>query len=68
MWLRVWDKTKEKNGKNTAIYQLHTRVKQNLRMMPFLKEIVEHLLEEIEPHRFMVLLQEDEEISPEIKH
>jgi len=55
----VFDKTKEKDGKNTAIYELHTGVEQNLQTLHFLKGIIERLLRQIEPDRFGVLLEND---------
>ena len=61
MWLRVWDKAKEKDGKNEAIYELHTGVKENFSDMRFWKGIIERLLNNIEPDRFMVDLREDEQ-------
>ena len=63
MWLRVWDKTREKDGKDTAIYELHTGVEQNMPTMHFLKGVIERLLDNIEPNRFMVLLQPDEVVE-----
>ena len=61
MWLRVWDKTKEKDGKNKAVYELHTGVKENFSDMRIWKGIIERLLNNIEPDRFMVDLREDEQ-------
>jgi hypothetical protein len=60
MWLRVWDKTKEKDGKNTAIYELHTGVKENFPNMHFLKGVIEKLLDNVEYGRFIVQLETDE--------
>lgn len=59
MWLRVWDKTKEKDGKNTAIYELHTCIENNFSNMRFLKGVVERILDKLESERFIVLLQDD---------
>ena len=61
MWLRIWDKTKEKNGCNTAIYELHTSVRENFATMHFLKEIVQRLLNNIDANRFVVILNKDSE-------
>lgn len=66
MWLRVWDKTREKDGKNTAIYELHTCVEQNFSTMHFMKGVIERLLTNIECGRFLVLLQEDEPLAGKV--
>jgi hypothetical protein len=59
MWLRVWDKTREKNGENEAIYELHTSIEENFSTMRFLERVIEQLLNNIEYGRFIVLLQSD---------
>jgi hypothetical protein len=65
MWLRVWDKTREKDGKNEAIYEIHSAIKENIREMHFWAERVQTMLNNIEQGRFWVRTQEDEKALPE---
>ena len=59
MYLRVWDKTREKDGNNKAIYELHTQIKANYPDMKFWAGVIERILNNIEPDRFTVLLEDE---------
>lgn len=55
--LCVWDKQKEKNGKNKAIYTLRTSVKEQFETVRFMRKVIENLLDCIDSDRFIVSLQ-----------
>lgn len=58
--MRVFDRKKEVDGKNRAIYEVHTSIKENFSQMTFWKGVIERLLDIIEEGRFFVVVQDDE--------
>lgn len=53
-WLSVFDKTKEKDGKNKAIYHMGTYLEQNFLWIDDFQHRLQRVLDKIEGGRFWV--------------